>query len=110
MTPILSRARASFPDLNGRTAIVTGASRGIGPAAAQALAAAGANVVLTSPVSRRPPRGSWVRRSVSVRTQSAIAFLASDAASWGTGETPVIDGGQRLGDEVPYRNGATLGA
>jgi NAD(P)-dependent dehydrogenase (short-subunit alcohol dehydrogenase family) len=35
-------------DLTGRTAIVTGASRGIGLAIAQALADAGANVVLTS--------------------------------------------------------------
>ncbi|MGV0737440.1 SDR family oxidoreductase [Mycobacterium syngnathidarum] len=35
-------------DLTGRTAIVTGASRGIGWAAAQAIAAAGGNVVLTS--------------------------------------------------------------
>jgi NAD(P)-dependent dehydrogenase (short-subunit alcohol dehydrogenase family) len=35
-------------DLIGRTAIITGASRGIGLAIAQRLAAAGANVVLTS--------------------------------------------------------------
>ncbi|MFE2998894.1 SDR family oxidoreductase [Nocardia sp. NPDC059246] len=35
-------------DLTGRTAIVTGASRGIGLAAAQAIAAAGGNVVVTS--------------------------------------------------------------
>ena len=35
-------------DLHGKTAIITGASRGIGLAAAQALASAGANVVLTS--------------------------------------------------------------
>lgn len=35
-------------DLSGRTAIVTGASRGIGLAIAQALVDAGANVVLTS--------------------------------------------------------------
>ena len=35
-------------DLHGKTAIVTGASRGIGLAAAQALTAAGANVVVTS--------------------------------------------------------------
>src|SRR3989449_5703582 len=35
-------------DLTGRTALVTGASRGIGLAIAQAIAAAGGNVVLTS--------------------------------------------------------------
>jgi NAD(P)-dependent dehydrogenase (short-subunit alcohol dehydrogenase family) len=35
-------------DLTGRTAIITGASRGIGLAAAQAIATAGGNVVLTS--------------------------------------------------------------
>lgn len=36
------------PDLNGRTAIITGGSRGIGLAIGQRLAQAGANVVLTS--------------------------------------------------------------
>ena len=40
---------------------------------------------------------------------SAITFLASDAAAWITGETMVIDGGQRLGDARAYRKGASLG-
>ena len=40
---------------------------------------------------------------------SAVAFLVSDAASWITGETMVIDGGQLLGDALPFRQGAQLG-
>ncbi|MGQ4420174.1 SDR family oxidoreductase [Streptomyces sp. SAS_269] len=40
---------------------------------------------------------------------SAVAFLVSDAASWITGETMVIDGGQLLGDALPFRRGAGTG-
>ncbi|MGP3953225.1 SDR family oxidoreductase [Streptomyces sp. 7N604] len=40
---------------------------------------------------------------------SAVAFLVSDAASWITGETMVIDGGQLLGDALPFRQGAGVG-
>jgi NAD(P)-dependent dehydrogenase (short-subunit alcohol dehydrogenase family) len=41
---------------------------------------------------------------------TAIVFLASDAAAWITGETMVIDGGQRLGDARPFQHGAMLNA
>jgi NAD(P)-dependent dehydrogenase (short-subunit alcohol dehydrogenase family) len=40
---------------------------------------------------------------------SAVAFLVSDEASWITGETLVIDGGQLLGNALMFRAGAGLG-
>ncbi len=42
------RVTAATPDLQGKVALVTGASRGIGAAAARALAAAGCDVLLAS--------------------------------------------------------------
>ena len=39
---------------------------------------------------------------------SAVAFLVSDAASWITGETMVIDGGRLLGDAHPFRAAADV--
>src|SRR5438309_8984476 len=43
-----SRKEHTMTSLNGKTAIVTGASRGIGAATARALAAAGASVALAA--------------------------------------------------------------
>ena len=40
---------------------------------------------------------------------AAIAFLVSDAAQWITGEIMTIDGGQLLGDALPFRQGASVG-
>jgi NAD(P)-dependent dehydrogenase (short-subunit alcohol dehydrogenase family) len=101
-------------DLHGKTAIVTGASRGIGLAAAQALATAGANVVLTSRKQESADEAAAQELAAAIALNrigesddvaAAIVFLASDAASWITGETMVIDGGLRLGNAVPYRRG-----
>lgn len=39
---------------------------------------------------------------------SAVAFLVSDAASWITGETMVIDGGRLLGDALSFRAAADV--
>ncbi|HEX5900441.1 MAG TPA: SDR family oxidoreductase [Solirubrobacteraceae bacterium] len=71
-------------ELTGRTAIVTGASRGIGLAIAAAL--------------ELTPLG---RIGSPEDVAGAVAFLASDRASWITGETLVIDGGQILSTAQP---------
>ena len=40
---------------------------------------------------------------------SAVTFLVSDEASWITGETLVLDGGQLLGNALMFRAGAGVG-
>ncbi|GFG76394.1 SDR family oxidoreductase [Mycobacterium botniense] len=65
-------------DLTGRTAIVTGASRGIGLAIAQQLAAAGANVVLTS---RTQENADAAAAQVGGNALGVAAHAAEDVAA-----------------------------
>jgi NAD(P)-dependent dehydrogenase (short-subunit alcohol dehydrogenase family) len=53
-----------LPDLSGRTAIVTGASSGVGRSVAYALAGAGARVVLAV---RNPAKGQAVAAAIGDR-------------------------------------------
>ena len=64
-------------ELAGRTAIVTGASRGIGAAAAKALAAAGANMVLTA---RTASAGEAILSDIEAQGGTA-AFIPADQGS-----------------------------
>jgi NAD(P)-dependent dehydrogenase (short-subunit alcohol dehydrogenase family) len=91
----------TVPFLAGRTALVTGASRGIGAATAEALAAAGAHVVITA---RSAPEleaveerihaagGSATIAPLDLTESDSIARLASAAAErWGAVDVLVLN-------------------
>ena len=74
-----------IPDLSGQTAIVTGASSGIGRAAACALAEAGARVVLAV---RNPAKGHAAAARMPAQTEvreldlASLASVRAFAAAW----------------------------
>lgn len=85
-------AAADIPDLSGRTAIVTGASSGIGYETAKALAAAGARVVLAV---RDVKKGEAVaatmpgEREVRALDLASLACVRAFAAGW-SGEVSLL--------------------
>lgn len=74
----------SGTDLSGRTAIVTGASRGIGLAVARSLAAAGAQVVVTS---RHQDAADAAARTVGLGAVGIQAHVTDEAAARACVET-----------------------
>jgi NAD(P)-dependent dehydrogenase (short-subunit alcohol dehydrogenase family) len=64
-------------DLNGRGAVVTGGSKGLGYAMAAGLASAGANVVL---VSRNKEEGQQAARELQNDFGTTVSFIAADVA------------------------------
>ncbi len=74
-----------LPDLTGQTAIVTGASSGVGQSVAHALAGAGARVVLAV---RNPAKGQAVAATISGRTEvrpldlASLDLVRASAAAW----------------------------
>jgi 3-oxoacyl-[acyl-carrier protein] reductase len=109
-----------MPTLTGKTALVTGASRGIGRAGALALAVAGAQVLVhygrgakeaedvVAEIRKAGGRADAIATDLAaadgagklakqVRSiGSVIAFLASEDARWITGDTIRVDGGLKL--------------
>ncbi|MBW2528171.1 MAG: 3-oxoacyl-ACP reductase FabG [Deltaproteobacteria bacterium] len=81
-------------ELKGRNALVTGASRGIGRAIAEALAACGAHVVLGYRAGEEQARG--VAGGIEAAGQSA-EIVGFDAADMAAAEQAVADTAKRLG-------------
>lgn len=83
---------ADLPDLSGRTAVVTGASGGLGLVTATELARAGARVVLAV---RDPVRGRAAARGMTGRTEvrpldlASLASVRAFAAGW-TGDLDLL--------------------
>ena len=89
-------------DLSGRTALVTGASRGIGEASARRLHAAGANVVLAARTA------SDIERIAGELGERALA-VPCDVADWNTAEGAVEEAVERFqGVDVLVNNAGLI--
>jgi len=90
---------------NGRTALVTGASRGFGRAVARGLAAWGWNLILTA---RDAERLRAVRDELAVETH--VAAIAGDVTDAGHRATLAVLARGHAGLDAVVNNAGTLGA
>jgi NADP-dependent 3-hydroxy acid dehydrogenase YdfG len=89
--------------LTGKTAIVTGASSGIGAAIAKHLAEEGANVVLAA---RRKDKLEAVAKEIQEETGGKTLILAADVANRAEVEALVKQAEETFGDISIYVNNA----
>lgn len=86
------RRRDDPPSMEGRTVVITGANSGVGKATAAALAAAGADVVITA---RREQRGRQavadIRRDTGSDRVDLVVFDLADLASVRRGSEQILD-------------------
>jgi NAD(P)-dependent dehydrogenase (short-subunit alcohol dehydrogenase family) len=83
-------------NLNGKIALVAGASRGIGRSSALALAKQGAEVLVHQGRDVTLGMQALKRIAQSDDIAGAVPFLAADNARWVTGDTLHVDGCSKL--------------
>ncbi len=89
-------------DLTGKTALITGASSGMGKAIAEAMGVQGAKIVVSSNDTEGGKKRlalTPLRRVGSVEEIAGVAvMLASKAGGFMTGQNIIVDGGTTISD------------
>ena len=100
MIEALSTMRSSVPDLQGRTAIVTGGARGIGAAIVRVLSAAGAAVAVFDPDTTTPMPWGVHHWAVDISDRDSVRDAVNSHVN-STGRVDVLVNNAGLGDRVP---------